>query len=276
MSGRRVAPPPARTARGRSRSRSRGARRADSGALAAWGVATPASRQAVSLATLSAVLLVSTALVSGGTPQPQLAAGSSAVPRAESKAPASGAPGVALSRPSDRSSTAPTAPSPSRPTAKSAPANDASRAGAIRPVDGPAGAGVGQGHLTAQSSGAGISGEGASGEGASGGGAPVTGQPGVADPTAPAPGSGENGTPSGGQPGDGGAGSPAPVVPGQPQPSTPANPSTPAPTVPPVAPPPAPKPPAPQPIPPAPKPPENSGCVVNILGITICLPLLGG
>ena len=269
MSGRRVAPPSARTAR--ARNRSRGARRADSGALAAWGVAAPTSRQAVSLATLSAVLLVSTALVSGGTPQPQLAAGSSAVPSAESKAPASGAPGVALSRPSDRSSTAPTAASPSRPTAKSAPANDASRAGTIRPVDGPAGAGVGQGHLTAQSSGAGISGEGPSGVGA-----PVPGQPGVADPTAPAPGSGENGTPSGGQPGGGGAGSPAPVVPGQPQPSTPANPSTPAPTVPPVAPPPAPKPPAPQPVPPAPKPPENSGCVVNILGITICLPLLGG
>ncbi|MDQ0707594.1 hypothetical protein QFZ52_000246 [Arthrobacter woluwensis] len=265
MSGRRVAPPSARTAR--ARTRSRGARRADTGALAAWGVATPRHRPAVSLATLSAVLLVSTALVSGGTSQPELAAEHAAAPHAQAKGSTSGTSGVVLSRPADHKGGSRTA--VGNGSAKQSgevtapPANGSgatSRAGATDE----------QAHLTSQSSDGNASGTGT-----------VAPQPG---PTVPAPDAG------GGAPGDGDAEPPAPGTPAEPEPSAPANPSAPPvvpPVVqPPVTQPPAPKPPAPQPGTPqpgtpqpgtpAPQPPQNSGCTITILGIRICLPLLGG
>lgn len=267
MSGRRVAPPSARTAR--SSTRSRGARRADTGALAAWGVGTARHRQAVSLATLSAVLLVSTALVSGGTSQPELAAEHDAAPHAQAKGSTSGTSGVVLSRPADRQGG-------SRTAVANGPAKKSGEATAP-PADGSgpageAGATEERAQLTSQSSEEGTSGTG-SGTGTA---APQAGQPGS---TAPGPEAG------GGAPGDGGAEPPAPGTPAEPEPSAPANPSAP-PVVPPVVQPPAtqppaPKPPAPQPGTPAPgtpapQPPQNSGCTITILGIRICLPLLGG
>ncbi len=259
MSGRRVAPPSTRTAR--VRTRSRGARRAETPVLAAWGVTAPGHRQTVSLVTLSAVLLVSTALVPGGTAQPDPAADHRSTSQAEAQAATPGTPGVVLSRPADRSGGARTAgatvPAQKADVAAQDPANEAA-------VAGPTGDSGDQAHLISQSSGGNAAGT--SAETGPGAGSPDPG------PTTPASETGGNGT----APGDGGAESPAPGAPAQPGPSAPAIPSTPPPVAPPATQAPAPKPPAPQPGTPAPNPPQGTRCIVDVLGIKICLPVLGG
>lgn len=265
MSGRRVAPPSARTAR--VRTRSRGARRADIPALAAWGIAAPGHRQTVSLVTLSAVLLVSTALVSGGSSQPDLAADHRSTSRAEAQAAAPGTPGVVLSRPADRSGGARTAGATVPAQQADVPAHDSAKGSAVA---GPMGVSDEQSRLTSQSSGGNAAGtEAGIGTGAETG--PGAGSP-DPGPTTPASETGGNGT----APGDGGAESPAPGAPAQPGPSAPAIPSTPPPVAPPATQAPAPKPSAPQPGTPAPNPPQNTRCIVDVLGIKICLPVLGG
>ncbi|MEZ2373075.1 hypothetical protein [Arthrobacter sp. RCC_34] len=269
MSGRRVAPPSARTAR--VRTRSRGARRADTSALAAWGAAAPGHRQTVSLVTLSAVLLVSTALVSGGTSQPELTADHRSAPQTEAKAGAPGTPGVVLSRPTDRSGGTRTAVATDPAKKTATPAQDPAKGSAVA---GPAGDSDEQARLTSQSSNGNAAGAGPGAgttAGSSAGTGPVAGQQ-LPGRTTLAPETGGHGT----APGDGGTEPPAPGTPAQPGPSAPAVPSTPPPVVPPATQPPAPKPPAPQPGTPAPKPPQNTGCIVDVLGIKICLPVLGG
>lgn len=265
MSGRRVAPPSARTAR--VRTRSRGARHADTPALAAWGVAAPGHRQTVSLVTLSAVLLVSTALVSGGTAQPDLAADHRSTSQAEAQAAAPGTPGVVLSRPADRSGGARTAGATVPAQKADVPAQDPVKGVAAA---GPTGVSDDQPRLTSQSSGGNAAGTGA-GAGTAAGTSAGAGQPNPG-PTTPASETGGNGT----APGDGGAESPAPGTPAQPGPSAPAIPSTPPPVAPPATQAPAPKPSAPQPGTPAPNPPQGTRCIVDVLGIKICLPVLGG
>lgn len=269
MSGRRVAPPSARTAR--VRTRSRGARRADTPALAAWGVAAPGHRQTVSLVTLSAVLLVSTALVSGGTAQPDPAADHRSTSQAEAQAAAPGTPGVVLSRPADRSGGARTAGATVPAQQADVPAQDSAKGPAVA---GPTGISDERGRLTSQSSGGNAAGTGAGAGTAAGTSAetgPGAGSPDPA-PTTPASETGGNGT----APGDGGAESPAPGAPAQPGPSAPAIPSTPPPVAPPATQAPAPKPSVPQPGTPAPNPPQGTRCIVDVLGIKICLPVLGG
>lgn len=269
MSGRRVAPQPSRGSRGKGR----GARRAESSLLASLGVSAPRSRHAVSLATLSAVLLVSTALVAGETPQRQLAAENSPAQSAEGQSGNSRTPGVVLSRPAD-GGTGQRAARTGGTQETTSGAQEGSPAQTVSDSSGSTADGDEQGQVLPQSSGQGSNASGPDAPGSTDGGQPANPDPSSTDSPEPAPGETDGGTPPAGQPGDGGTEPSAPGVPVQPKPPVQPNPSTPAPTVPKPTVPPAPKPPAP--VVPAPKPPQDAGCIVNILGIKICIPLLGG